>query len=51
MSKDGSRQTEACILEHDDRSVPMERYGQKGEEHEYGTMQTGGIYIKKKYDI
>ncbi len=49
MSKDGSMQTGACILEHADRSMPTERCDKKGEGHEYGSMQTGAIYIKKIY--
>ena len=51
LSKDDSMRSGACILEHADRSVPMEWYNQKGEGHEYGSMQTGAIYIEKNYDI
>ncbi len=43
--------TEACILEHADRSMLTERYDQTGEGHSYGIMQTGAIYIEKIYDI
>ena len=40
--------TGACVLEHADRSVPMEQYDKKGEGHEYVSMQTGAIYFEKK---
>ena len=43
--------TGACVLEHADRSMPTERYDQKGEGHEYGRMQTGAIYFEKNYEI
>ena len=41
----------ACILEHADSSMLTERYDQKGQGHEYGSMQTGAIYIEKYYEI
>ncbi len=41
----------ACVLEHADRSMPTERYNQKGEGHEYGSLPTGAIYFEKNYDI
>ena len=41
----------ACVLEHADRSMPTEEYDQKGEVHEYGSMQTGVIYFEKNYNI
>jgi len=40
--------TGACILEHADRSMPMEGCDQKGEGHEYGSMQTGATYFENK---
>ena len=40
--------TGACVLEHADRSMPTEQCNQKGEGHEYGSMQTGAIYFQKK---
>ena len=43
--------TKACVLEHADRSMLTERCDQKGEGHEYGSMQTGAIYFEKNYDI
>ncbi len=49
MSKDGSMRTGACVLEHADRSMPTEWCDQKGEGHEYGSMQTGAIYFEKIY--
>ncbi len=51
LSKDGSMRTGACILENADRSVPTEQNNQKGEGHEYGSMQTGEIHIEKNHDI
>ena len=47
MSKDGSMQTGACILEHAVRSVPTKRWDYKGEGHEYGKIQTGAIYFQQ----
>jgi len=44
-------QTGACILKHADRSMPTEWCDQKGEGHEYGSMQTGAIYFEKNFDI
>ena len=35
-------------MEHADRSILMEWYDQKGEGHEYGSMQTGAIYFEQK---
>ncbi len=44
--------TGACVLEHADRSMRTEWRDQKGEGHEYGSMQTGAIIFEKKnYDI
>ncbi len=51
LSKDGSMWMGACILDHADRSMPTKRCDQKGEGHEYGSMQTGAIYFEKNYDI
>ena len=48
MSEDGSMRTGACILEHADRRVTTKRCDQKGEEHEYGSMQTGSIHFQQK---
>ncbi len=48
LSMDGSMRTGACVLEHADRSVPTGQCDQKGEGHEYGSMQTGTIYFEKK---
>ncbi len=41
-------QTGACVLDHAGRSMPTELCDQKGEGHEYGSMQTGAIYFQKK---
>ncbi len=51
LSEDGSIQTGACVLEHADTSLPMEWCDQKGEGHEYGSMQTGAISFEKNYNI
>ena len=48
LSKDSSMLTEACILEHADRSGPIKRCNQKGVGHEYGSIQTGAIYFRQK---
>ena len=51
MSTDGSMLTGACVLEHADRSVSTEWCDQKGDGHEYGSMQTRAIIFEKKIDI